>query len=376
MPFKEFYAIVAAVATWGHLWRGRKIKFLTDSWTVYQCIGLRRARTPAMAALFRTLYWYSAKYDCFIGAAHIKGIENGAADAVSRADLQRYFSICPSAELSPSPIPSVLNSAFLSELSSSQDGRDCRQTDPQFPSPEDSQSLQRGIQEIFKEVDVVGKANIPGTPWESPEDLVDGICFGGTVCGRGPAFHRDRQMSEHGDQGYGSLGGVHSGSVWFGRTGAQQVNGFLGMAPPDNGINYCDIDFGFTDDLPAGSSLLVPPDIGDSGGSPAGSGCKPVSQTGAPPVPEPGVMDLFDRNESCGNQWSDSEVRGRAWNNFSGMGMDSVDWNEPSGNQWTFPDESRRDLHADGREGDERFIRPGRINYRERTFYGRHGHNG
>ncbi|MCP3665303.1 MAG: hypothetical protein GY696_22865, partial [Gammaproteobacteria bacterium] len=87
MPFKEFYAIVAAVATWGHLWRGRKIKFFTDSWTVYQCIGLRRARTPAMAALFRTLYWYAAKFDCFIGAAHIKGIENGAADAVSRADF-------------------------------------------------------------------------------------------------------------------------------------------------------------------------------------------------------------------------------------------------------------------------------------------------
>ncbi len=43
MPFKEFFAIVAAVATWGHLWRGKKIKFFTDSWTVYQCIQLRWA---------------------------------------------------------------------------------------------------------------------------------------------------------------------------------------------------------------------------------------------------------------------------------------------------------------------------------------------
>ncbi|MCP3661236.1 MAG: hypothetical protein GY696_01875, partial [Gammaproteobacteria bacterium] len=226
-----------------------------------------------MAALFRTLYWYAAKFDCFIGAAHIKGIENGAADAVSRADFQRFISIRPSADLTPYSIPSALNSAFLSELSSSQAGRDCRQTDSQFSCPEDSQSLQHGICKIFEDDEMFGKADTPSIPWESPEDFVQ---FGGNVCGRGPAFFRadgqmteiptDKQMMEPSDQRYGSLGGVHSGSVWFGRTGTQQVNGFLGMAPPDNGINYCDIDFGFTDDLPAGSSLLVPPDIGDSGG--------------------------------------------------------------------------------------------------------------
>ncbi|MCP3668180.1 MAG: hypothetical protein GY696_37785 [Gammaproteobacteria bacterium] len=218
---------------------------------------------------------------------------------------------------------------------------------------------------------------------------VQAFYWGGTGGGQGP-----------GDQRYGSLGGIYSGSVQPERAGAQQVDGFLGMAPPDNGVNYCDIDFGFIDDLPAGSSLLVPPDFGVPGGCPASS---LVTLRGAPSVPdlfngvnygdidfgvsgelpsgsslvsESGRMDSFGWNESLGNQGTFSEVRGRVWNNSSGTGMDSVDWNEPSGNQWTFPDESRRDLHADGREGDERFIRPGRINYRERTFYGRHGHNG
>ncbi len=112
MPFKEFFAIVAAVATWGHLWRGKKIKFFMDSWTVYQCIQLRRARTPAMAALFRLLYWYSAHFDCFIGAAHIPGIENSEADAVSRADFPWFFKLRPDASPSASTVPELFNSIF------------------------------------------------------------------------------------------------------------------------------------------------------------------------------------------------------------------------------------------------------------------------
>ncbi len=92
-------------------------------------------------------------------------------------------------------------------------------------------------------------------------------------------------MTEPGDQRYGSLGGVHSGSVRSERAGAQQVDRFLGMAPPNNGVNYCGIDFGFSDELPAGSSLFVSLDIGVSGGCPNGS---PVSQRGAPPVSSSG----------------------------------------------------------------------------------------
>ncbi len=116
----------------------------------------------------------------------------------------------------------------------------------------------------------------------------------------------------------------------MGRMGAQQADGIFGIAPPDNGVNYCDIDFGFCEDLPAVvSSLFGLPDNGVSGGCSAGL---PVTLRGAPLVPEPGRMDLFDWNEPLGNQWSDSEVRGQAWNNSSGMGMDSFDWNEPSGN--------------------------------------------
>ncbi|MCP3664903.1 MAG: hypothetical protein GY696_20805, partial [Gammaproteobacteria bacterium] len=141
MPFKEFFAIVAAVATWGHLWKGKKIKFFTDSWTVYQCIQLRRVHTPAMAALFRLLHWYSAHFDCFVGAAHIPGIENSEADAISRADFPRFFKLCPHASPSASPVPELFNSIFFSELKTSAAGRDCLKFDGSRSSPLHSETL-------------------------------------------------------------------------------------------------------------------------------------------------------------------------------------------------------------------------------------------
>ncbi|MCP4993142.1 MAG: hypothetical protein GY934_05060, partial [Gammaproteobacteria bacterium] len=175
------------------------------------------------------------------------------------------------------------------------------------------------------EYDAFGKADTPSIPWESPEDFVQ---FGGNVCGRGPAFFRadgqmteipsDKQRTDASDQGDGSGGGVYSGSVLFGRTGAQQADGFLGMAPPDNGVNYCDIDFGFCEDLPAVSSLFGLPDNGVSGGCSAGL---PVTLRGAPLVPGPGRMESFDwtgmdsvRPENCGTRI--------LWNG-SATGMDS-----------------------------------------------------
>ncbi len=70
------------------------------------------------------------------------------------------------------------------------------------------------------------------------------------------------------------------GRFWPGELVPSKPTGFFGMAPPDNGVNYCDIDFGFCDELPAVSSLPVLPDNGVSGESADYSeGCPTGSQT-------------------------------------------------------------------------------------------------
>ncbi|MCP3663141.1 MAG: hypothetical protein GY696_11705 [Gammaproteobacteria bacterium] len=149
MPFKEFLAIVAATATFGHLWRGKKIRFHTDSETVvFKCIELRRARAPAMAALFRLLYKYCAKFDCLIGAVHVPGIENSEADAISRAEIGRFFSLVPQASPLPTPIPGTFVCEFFSELRGSEAGRIGPTPDRSILDIRDSQNLQNSNETV------------------------------------------------------------------------------------------------------------------------------------------------------------------------------------------------------------------------------------
>ena len=239
MPFKEFFAIVAAVATWGHMWRGMKIRFFTDSYTVFQCIQLRRARTPAMAALFRLLYWYCARYDCFVGAAHIPGVENSEADAISRAEFSRFFQLQPYASPYPSPIPTTLMTQFFSELGSSQAGRNCLE-------PESRQQKLDGQQ--------------ASSVHRRPPQLGTGLRFGEIVCGRSamagpklsPSVQEDPLRPEPIPQGEVGMGGGCGGSV---RT--FQIEG---IGPP---VGHFDIEFGWdpTHGLDGGTSEASASDI-------------------------------------------------------------------------------------------------------------------
>ena len=87
MPFKELFTTVAAVATWGHKCLGKSIRFHTDSHMVAEILSLRQAQKHAVASPLQLLYWYSALYDCKIGAIHIMGIDNNKADAISQPFL-------------------------------------------------------------------------------------------------------------------------------------------------------------------------------------------------------------------------------------------------------------------------------------------------
>jgi hypothetical protein len=105
MPFKEMYAVAAALATWGPHWRGKKIRFHVDSETVVTVMNSRKAKTPGMAALLRLMYHLCAIHDCWVGAIHIPGVENEVADAISRAQFSRFHRLCPNANRLSTPIP-------------------------------------------------------------------------------------------------------------------------------------------------------------------------------------------------------------------------------------------------------------------------------
>ena len=96
---KELVPIVAAVAAWGRRWRGSSICCHCYNMAVVAAINTGRARFPPVNRLLRTLFFFSAMYKLNIFAAHIPGVANVLADAISR-----NYSLLPFPQLSRHPM--------------------------------------------------------------------------------------------------------------------------------------------------------------------------------------------------------------------------------------------------------------------------------
>jgi hypothetical protein len=66
------------------------------------------ARDPVLMHLWRCLQFFLAHYDIHLLARHIAGINNIAADALSRDKLPVFFQCQPQANPSPPPLPPAL----------------------------------------------------------------------------------------------------------------------------------------------------------------------------------------------------------------------------------------------------------------------------
>ena len=106
MPFLELYALTLAVATWGHLWRGKKIMLRSDCEGAVCAINSRSSKNEPMSALVRHLMTMAARGQFDLRCRHIPGIDNVAADALSRQNLHDFRVVCPGAlnQADPSPV--------------------------------------------------------------------------------------------------------------------------------------------------------------------------------------------------------------------------------------------------------------------------------
>ena len=105
MPFLETLALVYAAATWAHKWRGKKITFHTDCIVSTHLIGRdkRNSKEPRLQALVRTLCEIACNFEFDYRCDHIDGVKNIAADALSRFNDAVFRSVCPRAQLAPTP---------------------------------------------------------------------------------------------------------------------------------------------------------------------------------------------------------------------------------------------------------------------------------
>ena len=92
---KELVPVVVAVAIWGASWAGRHILFHIDNLAVVMAVQKLNARDPLLCNLLRCLFFYAAHFSFTFAATHIPGIQNTAADALSRDNLPLFTSLFP-----------------------------------------------------------------------------------------------------------------------------------------------------------------------------------------------------------------------------------------------------------------------------------------
>ena len=92
---KEMAPIVMAVALWGLQWKGTGVCSLCDNAAVVHIINRKTARDPILARILRVLCILCAVYDITLTARHLPGVQNTAADALSRNRLHTFFLLNP-----------------------------------------------------------------------------------------------------------------------------------------------------------------------------------------------------------------------------------------------------------------------------------------
>ena len=112
---KELVPIVVAVTLWGPYWAGQRICCLCDNAAVVAAVNKGAAKDPALSHLLRVLALVAATLNLYVVARHLPGVENTAADALSRNKLQLFFSITPQASAIPTIVPPELRELVFSK---------------------------------------------------------------------------------------------------------------------------------------------------------------------------------------------------------------------------------------------------------------------
>ena len=112
IAWKELYAIVMAVHTWGVLWQRQKILFNCDNQNVVGIWEKGSTKSPEIMALVRLLYFCAARHNIHVCVQHIPGNSNNIADAISRFQNAHFKELAPEAEALPENIPAWPTQAF------------------------------------------------------------------------------------------------------------------------------------------------------------------------------------------------------------------------------------------------------------------------
>lgn len=108
IDFKELFAILAAVVTWGHQWAGKRVIIVTDNKPITQIWSSGSTPSPHLMCLTRKIFLFAAANNFSLSLKHILGHFNPVADALSRFQMPKFRRLMPDAETNPTPIPATV----------------------------------------------------------------------------------------------------------------------------------------------------------------------------------------------------------------------------------------------------------------------------
>ena len=114
IAIKELIPIVLATTLWGRHWHGTTVRANCDNEAVVAVIKSGYSREPFISHLLRCIFFFTARYDFTLTAAHIPGRLNSLADAISRNNSSYFLSSYPQASKQPTEVPrELINKLFV-----------------------------------------------------------------------------------------------------------------------------------------------------------------------------------------------------------------------------------------------------------------------
>ena len=108
IAWRELYAIVMGIATFGHYMSNQYVSMYTDNQAIQACINSGVCKDPQIMCLIRALYYYVVKYNIRYRAFYVSTHMNGPADSISRNEFNRFKTLCPLADLEPTLVGHVI----------------------------------------------------------------------------------------------------------------------------------------------------------------------------------------------------------------------------------------------------------------------------
>ena len=116
IAYKELFAALLACATWGAMWRGKRILWRCDNQAAVHAIGRRSCRDSTLMHLIRCLFFFEAVYQFNLEAEHLPGRDNILADDLSRDRRLSFLSKAPHMRRDPAVVPPLLPAALLANI--------------------------------------------------------------------------------------------------------------------------------------------------------------------------------------------------------------------------------------------------------------------